>query len=217
MSREKSSILSFKQAMPDEEKSAIPENLLLKLQREWLVLSLLTLGLIMIIIGGFNLFKQEDQTLTIESIEGTSQTSDKIKVDIEGEVAKPGVYELNADSRFQDLLILAGGLAGEADRNWVAKNLNLAVKLNDGSKFYIPKTGEAASAQLSSSGDVREGEKININTASSQELDTLPGIGPATAQKIISNRPYQMVEELKDKKVVSASVFEKIKDQIVVW
>lgn len=204
--------------MPEEEKSVTSENLLLKLQREWLVLSLLTLGIVLIIIGGFSLLKQkEDQTLTVESTRDTSQSSDKIKVDIEGEVAKPGVYELSADSRFQDLLILAGGLGGEANRDWVAKNLNLAMKLTDGGKFYIPKSGETTSVQLSSSGGTKASEKININTASSQELDTLPGIGPATAQKIISNRPYQTIEELKDKKAVSTSVFEKIKDQIVVW
>ena len=59
--------------------------------------------------------------------------------------------------------------------------------------------------------------QVNINTASQSDLESLPGIGPVTASKIISDRPYQIVEDLVNKKAVSKAVFEKIKDQIVVY
>ena len=93
------------------------------------------------------------------------------------------------------------------------KNINLAAKLNDGAKIYIPKIEEGDPQEIT---DMKT-SLININTASSETLDTLPGIGPATAAKIISNRPYKSLEELLDKKVVSLKVFEQIKDKITVY
>ncbi len=143
-----------------------------------------------------------------------------IVVDIGGAVDKPGVYTFESDARVQDVLIRAGGLAEDADRGQVAKGLNLASKLVDGSKIYIPFQGEALVAQGSGgdSGGVILGAEaegqININTASESELDSLPGIGEVTTEKIISNRPYSAIEELVDKKIVGKKVFEDIKGKI---
>lgn len=139
-----------------------------------------------------------------------------ITVEAAGEVVKPGVYELPAGSRVNDLLVLAGGLSAEADRDWVEKNINMAAKLVDGMKVYIPgvSTGEVSSVKNQMSGEM---EKININTASESELDTLWGIGPATAKKIIEGRPYQRPEELLEKKIVKSNVWEKIKEKITVY
>lgn len=154
----------------------------------------------------------------------TQATSEKktafkeIVVDVEGAVLKPGVYKLPVDSRVQDALIAAGGMGEHADRQKVAKGMNLAAKVIDGGKVYIPFTGENSSG--GSTADALLGAKtsglVNINTASETELDSLPGVGPSTAQKIISSRPYTSVEELISKKVVGKSAFEKIKESIIV-
>ncbi len=136
--------------------------------------------------------------------------SRKIAVDVSGGVINPGLYQFSEGSRVQDGLAAAGGLSESADREWVEKNLNLALKLKDSQKIYIPKQGEESYADQ---GITQEG-LININTASSGDLDVLPGIGPVTAQKVIDNRPYGSIDELLIKKAVSKATFEKIKDKI---
>ena len=141
----------------------------------------------------------------------------EIAVDVEGAVVKPGVYKLKEESRTQDALVAAGGMSEEADREKVAKSLNLASKIADGAKIYIPFIGESDVPSGSSESTQAEGnsESININDASSEELESLPGIGEVTAAKIIDNRPYGSIEELLEKKIVGNSTFEKIKDKIV--
>lgn len=142
-----------------------------------------------------------------------------IHVDVAGAVENPGVYKLASGNRIQDALAIAGGLSASADRDWIEKNLNKAAKVTDGGKIYIPKVGETSSRQtfsnLSNSSNlgVTTG-KININTASSTELEGLSGVGVVTAGKIISGRPYQTTYELKTKKIVGNALFEKIKDRI---
>jgi competence protein ComEA len=138
-------------------------------------------------------------------------------VDIEGAVVKPGVYSLPLGSRLKDGLIMAGGLSASADREKIAKSMNLAARLTDGAKVYFPKQGEISSTVNTQSGVVSSSDVstlININEASEGQLDTLYGVGPATAQKIIGGRPYSDIQELLTKKIVSRSVFDKIKDRI---
>lgn len=155
-----------------------------------------------------------------EANSSSVKTVKNLAVDVEGALIKPGVYKLPDNSRVQDGLIAAGGLSGNADREWVEKNLNLALKLTDGAKIYIPKIGEKVQGVSNSSTDQSIGggsSLININSASSSDLDTLSGVGPATAQKIIDGRPYNDLQELLNKKVVSSKVFEKIKDKITIY
>lgn len=145
-----------------------------------------------------------------------------ISVDVSGAVKNPGVYKLKSDARVEDAVKVSGGFSENANHEYISKYLNLAQKLSDGSKIYIPFTQDSASlGGYSGQGGVVVGTqtqaKPNINTATQSELEALPGIGPVTASKIISGRPYQNVEELLSKKVVSKSVFGKIKDQIVVY
>ena len=145
-----------------------------------------------------------------------------ISVDVEGAVMTPGVYELVKDSRVQAALSAAGGLSAKADRGWVGKNVNLAGKLIDGAKVYIPTTEETVEGVAVNDGGKQEAgtlgaQPVNINSATAAELDTLPGVGPATAGKIIGNRPYQAVEELVSKKVVSQRVFEGLREGISVY
>ncbi len=154
--------------------------------------------------------------------QNTASVSAKIKtlqilVDVEGAVVKPGVYSLSPDARIRDGLIAASGLSSDANREWVAKNINLAGKLVDGGKIYIPTVGQDVKGMVSQNSGQSIIDGININTASLAELDSLSGIGPVTAQKIIDNRPYTDVQELLNKKIVSKSVFEKIKEKITVY
>ncbi len=143
-------------------------------------------------------------------------------VDVEGAVEKPGVYDLPAYARVQDALIAAGGMSQEADRNTIAKSLNLAAKLTDGGKIYIPQIGDSSTGALAKGGgtDAVLGAQtgiININSASVKELDSLPGVGEVTAQKVIAGRPYGTIEELTSKKVVCEKVFGEIKEKISVY
>lgn len=148
-----------------------------------------------------------------------AKNTGNIVVDIAGAVVKPGVYEIPYNSRMVDALIPAGGLAESADRNYLSKYINMAQKLVDGQKIYIPSLDEKNFAPVAGSvagvSDVMS--LINLNTASSSQLDTLPGIGPATAEKIMAARPYSAVEELVSKKAVSQSVFDKIKGKVSVY
>ena len=203
------------------------------IKQNWLPLALGLLGLILFTYGLIALLgsASNKSDLTFESAKSASDSAktnaQNIIVDVEGAVVKPGIYSLNQGSRVQDALILALGLSEKADRNWVEKNLNLAAKLSDGVKIYIPRLGETNPPAGGSSMDVVKGVSsgtdvldstalININNASAGELDTLPGVGPVTAQKIIDNRPYIAIDELLSKKSVNSKVFSQIKDKVSV-
>lgn len=193
------------------------------------------IGFIGIVSIGYGLFavlgqEQPESAVTFQSAQGigsanasaSARTKKKIMLDISGAVEEPGVYELPEESRVQDAIVAAGGMSEMADRKRIAQDINLAAPLTDGAKLYIPFLGETASApstasDTSSSSTQTASGPININQASETELDTLPGVGPATAAKIIANRPYQKPEDLVTKKAVGQSVFEKIKDQISVY
>lgn len=156
---------------------------------------------------------------------GLKKGSNTITIDVSGAVASPGVIILASDSRVQDAVKAVGGLTDKANNEWIAKNLNLAAKLSDAAKLYIPFIGEQGmtSGDINSGGSMSNvaaagqgGGLININTATQAQIEALPGIGPVTAAKIINGRPYGVVEDLMTKKVVGQSVFEKIKEQVAI-
>lgn len=175
-----------------------------------LILALVGLALIG---AGLSVSKFVSGSRQPQFIRGSSEreTSNGIKVDIGGAVGRPGVYTLAPSARVIDAINQAGNLAENADKGWITQNLNLAAKLSDGQKIYIPAVGEAGKVASETAG------KININSASAAQLDQLPDIGPVRAEKIIQGRPYARVEELLSKKVVGESTFEKIKDKITVY
>lgn len=173
-------------------------------------------GVILMVAGlTINYFKTNQTTSeTLSDSTGVASSAGVIKaktvkIDISGAVEKPGLYEMPNDSRVNDVLISAGGLAANADRMYVSKSINLAQRLTDGMKIFIPTQEESQNNNL--------GNLININSATAQELDALPGVGPATATKIITSRPYQSISDLIDRKVVSQSVYDKIKDAVAVY
>ena len=193
-----------------------------------------------------------DETIEENTIENTEETkeeiqeeNEKIVVHISGAVNKEGVFELEENSRISDAINQAEGLKENAD----TKNINLAFKLEDGMKIYIPtveenngKTMETeeeimtdkTSKYVTSSSGVAQNteqfeekdkennqtEKININTASQTELETLPGIGPSTSLKIINYRKengnFKSIEDIKQVSGIGDAKYENIKDLICV-
>ncbi len=155
---------------------------------------------------------------------------DKIVVHVSGAVNKEGVFELAQNSRIVDAIELAGGVT----ENAYMKDINLASFLEDGMKIYIPTKEEAekqeeSTSYVSSNTTANSGSnkktntsnknyKININTANIEELDTLPGIGEATANKIVNyrneNGKFKSIEEIKEVSGIGDSKYEQIKDLI---
>ena len=151
----------------------------------------------------------------------SSQDSPFVMVDIKGAVQKPGVYQLPKDARVKDALAQAGGATKEAD----LRQLNLASKLQDEMAVYIPAAGEeippsSPVSSISSSGTSNDQPLVNINTANTDELQTLNGIGPSKASAIVSYREenglFQTVEDLGQVSGIGEKSLEKIKAQITV-
>ncbi|OGG03733.1 hypothetical protein A2W14_05085 [Candidatus Gottesmanbacteria bacterium RBG_16_37_8] len=189
-------------------------------------LVLACIGVVLAVISVIILTKPaSDNGKVVFSTEATGSAKldgGRIKVDVEGSVNKPGVYEFDEEERVSDAIESAGGLTEKADLTWMEKNLNKAAKLIDGGKIYIPAKGESGiqSSVVSSqkSGNVIGVTTglININSASQTELEILPGVGPVTAGKIIDGRPYGAIEELKTKKIVGNSLYDKIKEKLTI-
>ncbi len=146
-------------------------------------------------------------------------TAPPLVVDVRGAVTQPGVYALPPGSRLQDALQAAGGALPGAD----LEGLNLAAPLEDGAALRVPLQGEAQSAPSRSSGVIipaAPGGSININSASQEELESLPGIGPVLAQQVIeyreANGPFPSIEAIQNVPGIGPGIFEKIKDLITV-
>ena len=160
-------------------------------------------------------------------------TKAPIVVHVIGAVPRPGLYEFVEGARVQDAIDAAGGMLSTANVNAI----NLAALLSDGQQLGVPfqtgqePLGDAAALKLPGSLDNNEsaseessistdGELININTATLEELDGLPGIGPTIAQRIIDyrseNGPFTTIEEIMDVSGVGTATFDEIKDLITV-
>jgi competence protein ComEA len=148
-------------------------------------------------------------------------TDAPIVVHITGAVPRPGVYALPQGARVQDAISAAGGFLADADKT----GINLARLLEDGERLDIPFGGGGSDfviqpASTASAGGTGTTELIDINTASQAELETLPGIGPTTAQKIIAyrteNGPFQTTEDIINVSGIGPGTYERIKDLITV-
>jgi len=162
--------------------------------------------------GKVEVFKKEEEVIP-EPEEVT------IVVEVAGAVVKPGVFEMEMGNRIFEALAAAGGLLGEADRQWVEKNINKSEKLKDGQKIYIYRVGENINSEIDNkiNSEVVRG-MVSLNNASSGELETLPGIGPVMAGKIIKYREenggFRNVEEVKLVAGIGEKLYEGIKDLI---
>ena len=135
------------------------------------------------------------------------------------QIFSPGVYEVVKDDRVIDVVDLAGGLTKDADLD----RINLAKKVEDEEKIYIPKIGESNEPiliQPSSSGENKNtlnSTTININKATLDELDSLPGVGKVIAQRIIdyrSSSPFKTIDDLKNVSGIGDKIFNGLKDNI---
>ncbi|MBQ8281749.1 MAG: helix-hairpin-helix domain-containing protein [Lachnospiraceae bacterium] len=162
-----------------------------------------------------------------DSVAGYDNQIDKEDTDgsifayICGEVSSPGVYELDSDSRIVDLLNLAGGFTEYAAEDYV----NLAERVTDGMKVYVPTVEEAVNMPVwdslnSESGIDAGDESVNINLADIDTLTSLPGIGNTKAEAIVSyreeNGKFASKEEILNVNGIGESTYDKIKDLITV-
>ena len=145
-------------------------------------------------------------------------------VDVGGAVLRPGVYRLPEGSRIADAIEAAGGYAGTVDAARVDQGLNLAAVLRDGEKVRVPARGDGAGASPGAGDPAGAalgsgGGLVNLNTADAGALDALPGVGPATAAKIIAAReeqPFATVDDLLARKVVGSVAMEKLRPLVSV-
>lgn len=191
--------------------------------RSELLLGFIAIGIIIISLTiSLNTLNKVDEPIQFQQAKenpafDTATVLPGIFVDIQGAIEKPDVYEVTVGARLKDVLVLAHGLSVEADRKFFAQTFNLAKKVTDQEKIYIPSEEEVTRGQIAGASIAEKHDrKTNINTASSEELERLPGIGAVTTEKIIEKRPYASIDELLNKKIVGKSVFEKIKDLITV-
>ena len=191
-----------------------------------------------IALGGFLLSTRSDPVIGVEgatSVESGSPRPGEVAadaplgsraelvVDVGGAVARPGVYRLPAGSRIGDAIAAAGGYGPRVDAAAVDARLNLAAILRDGDEVNVPSRGDpdssgAGSGSGASTGgpaaSTGAGRPLDLNTATAAELDTLPGVGPATAAKIIAAReeqPFSSVDDLRTRKVLGTAALEKIR------
>lgn len=124
------------------------------------------------------------------------RTQPNITVSVAGEVKQPGTYTLPWGSKTEDAIRVAGGFAENAEASLV----NLAEPLDTGEQVFVPATATETGA-----------ERVSVNSASATLLDTLPGVGPATAERIIEGRPYSKLEDLLDVKGIGEKTLEKLR------
>lgn len=192
-------------------------------KKKFILLCVLLLGCVLTSITA-EYFTNEEPAPVI-----SEQTQDKSKeqlitVYVSGAVARPGLYELPAGIRAQEVVEAAGGFTEAANQ----EKVNLAKKLKDGSQVNVPAlkgskkaiTGTNASAGTASIGSQqKQAGLVNINTASITELDSLPGVGEVTAQRIVEYRQqhsFTRIEDIMQVKGIGEAKFNKMKDRLTV-
>jgi competence protein ComEA len=141
-----------------------------------------------------------------------------IRVYVSGAVREPAVVELPPGCILEEAIAAAGGARAEAD----LERINLALELQDQQHVYVPAQGEVGPPPVISGGSEGggAGSLVNLNTADAAALETLPRVGPATAERIIAHReangPFEAIEELQDVPGIGPATFEGLKDLITV-
>lgn len=161
--------------------------------------------------------EEDEVTDDADGHEDEKQDALFVTVDVDGAVAHPDVIQIPEGSRVQDAIEACGGLSSDAD----VSGINRASLLQDGQKIYVPKAGEAPSSPAATGGEIATGGTlVNINIASVEELDSLPGVGEATAQAIVDDRDangaFASIEDLMRVSGIGEKKFEKLRDFICV-
>ena len=184
-------------------------------------------GILLILVGMGSLFSKKEEsveettvvemTVLAEKTEVSTTQETVIFVDIKGAVKNPGVYQMKVGDRVKDALDAAGGLTEEAD----SQKVNLAKRLEDQMVIVVAKVGEEAEeipAGATSKEEAKEG-KVNINTATVEELKTLKGVGEKKAEAIIEyrkkNGSFQTKEDLMKVRGIGKKLFESFQERIV--
>ncbi len=143
-------------------------------------------------------------TAPSHSADAAAPSGDRtIVVDVEGAVVRPGIREMEAGSRVADAIAAAGGYAADADLDATVTSINLAQALGDGEQIVVPRIGDApipTSGPTAAGGATSNegGGLVDLNTATPEELEALPGIGAVTVQKIVAARQEQPFTSLED-------------------
>lgn len=159
----------------------------------------------------------------VELAESSQETAEpaqeNVTVYVTGAVNKPGMVTLDAGARVADAVSACGGLLPTAD----SEHINMAQELKDGQQVKVPEKQGAVQKDRKAGADGKAGAQgglININTADEKELDSLPGVGPSTAKRIIEYREtegaFQKPEDLKKVKGIGDGKYNKLKDKICV-
>lgn len=152
--------------------------------------------------------------MSTEPLPSAAASSSEVLVDVQGAVARPGLVRLPPDARVADAIAAAGGYTQAADLLAAASSINLAQPLSDGAQVFVPIRGVAAGG---GGGGGAAGGLVNLNTASPEALEALPGIGPVTVQKIVAarqERPFATLEELLERGVMHSGQLEGIRDLV---
>lgn len=143
----------------------------------------------------------------------------EIVVDVQGAVAQPGIRRLPADARVADAIAAAGGYAADADLDAASVAINLAQPLADGQQLRIPRIGEGGSSpsepstRAAPSAGSTPGGLVDLNTATPEQLEALPGIGPVTVQKLVAarqERPFASLQDAVDRGILNRGQLEQI-------
>jgi competence protein ComEA len=144
----------------------------------------------------------------------SEEKTSEIIIYITGAVNKPGVYKASQNARIFEIVTMAGGLTSEADET----KINMAQSVKDGMHIHVVEKIVPGNTISGNAINTKAGNKVNINTADKSQLDTLPGVGPAMAERIIEYRQtsggFKDIEELKKVQGIGSSKFEKLKEKI---
>lgn len=187
-----------------------------------------TAGVLLLLVGVGGLLPKKEEaveeteavvtTVLAEKTEESSTQEAVIFVDIKGEVKKPGVYQMKVGDRVKDAIEAAGGMTAEAD----SQKVNLAQRVEDQMVIVVPKIGEEGDAAIPAGETRKEATKegkVNINTATVEELKTLKGVGEKKAEAIIEyrkkNGSFKTKEDLMKVRGIGKKLFESFEERIV--
>ena len=175
-------------------------------------------GLWLVLAGGAVAAEGQATSPTDPIIIATNPEVIELVVDVSGAVVSPGIYSVLDGNRVADALDLAGGVTAQADLAYLQSTLNLASRVSDEQKIYVPFIEKTQPLETLATDDLATNlsdiDQLSVNFATKAELVKLPKIGEVTAEKIIAGRPYQSTNELLTSGVVTEAVWRQIKDQL---